>query len=62
MDSSGYSGDPACGRSPVQFRVCPKRVMHQVERLVYRVVETLVNTKGALFRRGVSLRAMNFFF
>ena len=29
MDSSGYSGDPACGRSPVQFRVCPKnRVVH----------------------------------
>ena len=26
MDSSGYSGDPACGRSPVQFRVCPNRM------------------------------------
>ena len=44
MDSSGYSGDPACGRSPVQFRVCPNRMS-----CGDRAVERHVDTEGAFF-------------
>ena len=53
MDSSGYSGDPACGRSPVQFRVCPKnRVVHPSEEAC---VPSRGKAEGAFYRRVVSL-------